>query len=499
MSRWDTPGLKAAMSNTPIGISGLAVYIPPFRVDLQEWCAWSGANPDKISDVVGSGFRLPGPQHSVYTMAANAVLQLIERYEVNPEEVRFLALGTESSTDNSAGAVIAKGMVDDALRQQGKAPLSRNCEVPEFKHACLGGIYALKNAVRFLNTDGADSKAIVVCSDIALYEPGSSGEPTQGAGAVAMLLEANPKIATVDLRESGNASDYRRVDFRKPIQYRNGDGKTHTCSNVPVFNGRYSASCYIDEMMRALEDMCGRREIDLHTYIKNVEAVFMHRPFRRMPENGWGMAYLFSLASEETGHAELRSYAETAGVDFDAVLRESRNRPSVTEFAVRERISEEVFPNMSQVLRSFRKTSPYQQFILDRMALGCRQMEELGNLYTGALPAWFAAGLSDALENDRHLAGREILLIGYGSGDAAEAIPVRMVDGWQEAAGRINMDSSLSGYINLTKDQYLALRNGAMTTPPGYEPKAEFIVDRVGSMNDENFQDTGIEYYRYIN
>jgi hydroxymethylglutaryl-CoA synthase len=133
------------------------------------------------------------------------------------------------------------------------------------------------------------------------------------------------------------------------------------------------------------------------------------------------------------------------------------------------------------------------------MALGCRQMEELGNLYTGALPAWFAAGLSDALENDRHLAGREILLIGYGSGDAAEAIPVRMVDGWQEAAGRINMDSSLSGYINLTKDQYLALRNGAMTTPPGYEPKAEFIVDRVGSMNDENFQDTGIEYYRYIN
>jgi hydroxymethylglutaryl-CoA synthase len=133
------------------------------------------------------------------------------------------------------------------------------------------------------------------------------------------------------------------------------------------------------------------------------------------------------------------------------------------------------------------------------MELGCRQMEELGNLYTGALPAWFAAGLSDAFEEDRHLAGREILLIGYGSGDAAEAIPVRMVDGWQEAAGRINMASSLSGYINLTEDQYLALRKGAMKTPPGYKPKAEFIVDRVGSMNDENFQDTGIEYYRYVN
>ena len=68
-----------------------------------------------------------------------------------------------------------------------------------------------------------------------------------------------------------------------------------------------------------------------------------------------------------------------------------------------------------------------------------------------------------------------------------------------EAAGRINIVSSLNGYINLTRDQYLALRNGAMTTPPGYKPKAEFIVDRIGSMNDENFQDNGIEYYRYVN
>ena len=100
------------MSKTPIGISGLAVYAPPFRVDLQEWCKWTGENPDKIRDVVGSGFRLPGPQHSVYTMAANAILRLIQQFDVDPAQVRFLALGTESSTDNSAGAVIIKGMVD---------------------------------------------------------------------------------------------------------------------------------------------------------------------------------------------------------------------------------------------------------------------------------------------------------------------------------------------------------------------------------------------------
>jgi len=486
------------MSNTPIGISGIAVYVPPFRVDLQDWCGWTGEDRNKIRDVVGSGFRLPGPQQSMYTMAATAILRLIDQCDVDPSEVRFLALGTESSTDNSAGAIIAKGMVDDALAQQGKAALSRNCEVPEFKHACLGGIYALKNAVRFLNTDGGGAKAIVVCSDIALYRPGSTGEPTQGAGAVAILLEANPKLATVDLRESGSASDYRGVDFRKPIEYRNGDGRTYACSNIPVFNGRYSTSCYIDEMVYALEDMCGRRNIKMRNYLEQVDAVFMHRPFRRMPENGWSMAYLFSLAADEPGREQLRGYCDRAGITFDRVLAEATERPLVTQFGVRERIHEEVFPQLTALLRHFRSEQAYQQYVLDKMSLGTDWMAELGNLYTGALPAWLAAGLEEAAANKVDLSGKEILMIGYGSGDAAETIPIRLVDGWEQAARRINLNDAMADVINLTHEQYLALHGNGSTAPPEYTPKDEFVVDRVGSMSDADFQDRGIEYYRFI-
>jgi len=487
------------MGTTPIGISGLAVYAPPLHVDLEDWCSWRGENPAKIRDVVGTGFRLPTPQQSVYTMAANAVLRLIEQFDVDPSEVRFLALGTESSTDNSAGAVIAKGMVDNALREQGKMPLSRNCEVPEFKHACLGGIYALKNAVRFLNTDGGSSKAIVVCSDIALYEPGSSGEPTQGAGAVAILLECDPKLASIDLSHSGTASDYRVVDFRKPIQYRNGDGRSYACSNIPVFNGRYSASCYIDEMMRALEDMCGRRKTSLRNYFDTVGAVFMHRPFRRMPENGLGMAYLFSLAADSAGHTELQGYCTAAGADFDQAVLEANNRPDVSDFGVREKISEEVFPQMNAVLRHFRKNEVYAEHITGKMMLGGKWMEELGNLYTGALPAWLAAGLEDAANTNVDLTGKEILLIGYGSGDAAEAIPIKPVPGWESAARKINMAGAMENSITLSEEQYLALRSGNDASLPGYTPKSEFIVDRVGSLTDDDFQDVGIEYYRFIN
>ncbi|MDH5275481.1 MAG: hydroxymethylglutaryl-CoA synthase, partial [Gammaproteobacteria bacterium] len=218
------------------GLSGMALYLPPYRVDLQQWCEWTGSEWQKIRKVVGSGFRLLGPQHSVYTMAANALLRLIRQYDVDPARIRYLALGTESSTDNSAGAIIVKGMVDDALRGLGLPPIARNCEVPEFKHACLAGIYAMKSAVRFLNNDGEDGVAIVVCTDKALYERGSSGEPTQGAGAVAMLLEPQPRLAAINLRHAGTASEYRGIDFRKPLTGRL-NGHAH-CLDIPVYNGR---------------------------------------------------------------------------------------------------------------------------------------------------------------------------------------------------------------------------------------------------------------------
>ena len=39
-------------------------------------------------------------------LAATAVLRLIRQYDVDPGRVKFLGLGTESSTDNSAGAII---------------------------------------------------------------------------------------------------------------------------------------------------------------------------------------------------------------------------------------------------------------------------------------------------------------------------------------------------------------------------------------------------------
>ena len=484
-----------------IGISGLAAYVPPYRVWLEDWCDWTGNHWPKIREVVGRSFRVRSPNHSVYTMAATAVMRLIDQYDIDPARVKFLGLGTESSTDNSAGAIIVKGMIDRALEARGMAPISRSCEVPEFKHACLGGVYGMKGAIRHLALDGAGGQAIVVCADIAEYARGSSGEPTQGAGAVAMLLEEDPKLAVVDLVGSGSASDYRVMDFRKPMVRFCGQDRSqsHHVQDFPVFNGKYSTTCYVDETLYALEDMYEKRELSPSDYLRSLRTVFMHRPYRRMPETGWAISYLFALSGGDAeDRAELASYCYQAGVEPQELEREMRAKPQVASLANPEHLQYEAYPLTMAVYKVFRASRHYRREILDKLALGSDTMLDLGNLYTAALPAWMAAGLEQALDEDSLSVGEEVLTLGYGSGDAAEVIPFFIADGWREATSKIGFADVMSHAVDLNLAQYESLHEGRNADGLEYLPVNEFVIDRVGQTDDRHFSDLGIEYYRYV-
>jgi hydroxymethylglutaryl-CoA synthase len=489
------------MNKKSIGISGLAAYVPPYRVWLEDWCDWTGNQWPKIREVVGRSFRVRGPDHSVYTMAATAVIRLIRQFDIDPERVKFLGLGTESSTDNSAGAIIVKGMVDRVLESEGKAPISRSCEVPEFKHACLGGVYGMKGALRQLALDGAGTQSIVVCADIAEYARGSSGEPTQGAGAIAMLLEENPRLAEVDLVQSGSASDYRIMDFRKPMLRFCGQDRSesHQVQDFPVFNGKYSTTCYIDETLHALNDMYQKRGLVAADYLRSLQTVFMHRPYRRMPETGWAISYLFALGNGNAeDRAELASYCYEAGVDPEALLREMVSKPEVALLAHPDRMSFEAYPLTMAVFRLFRASRKYRTEILDKLALGSDMMLDLGNLYTAALPAWMAAGFEQAAEENRDLAGEEILTLGYGSGDAAEVIPIIVADQWRAATESIQFAKAMEFSIDLTQKQYECLHDGKRLSGLDYVARDEFVIDKVGRTDQRHFKDFGIEYYRYV-
>jgi hydroxymethylglutaryl-CoA synthase len=359
----------------------------------------------------------------------------------------------------------------------------------------------MKGALRHLALDGAGSQAIVVCADIAEYARGSSGEPTQGAGAVAMLLEENPRLAEVDLIRSGSASDYRIMDFRKPMLRFCGQDRSesHQVQDFPVFNGKYSTTCYIDETLHALNDMYEKRGLQATDYLRSLHTVFMHRPYRRMPETGWAVAYLFALSKGTAeDRAELASYCYEAGMEPDDLLREMLSKPEIVALAEPDRLNFEVYPLTMAVFRIFRASRRYRREILDKLALGSDTMLDLGNLYTAALPAWIAAGFEQALDEGRDLKGQELLTLGYGSGDAAEVIPFFAAAEWREAAASIRFADAMELAVDLNKEQYEALHDGRRVTGLSYIPQSEFVIDKVGQSDHRQFQDIGIEYYRYV-
>lgn len=482
----------------------MSLYVPQPRVPLQDWCAWTGNSWDKVQAVVGRSFRRPAPYEDAYTMAATAVLRLIRNYNVDPRRIGQLALGTESSKDNSAGAVIVRGMVDRELERQGLPRLSRQMEVPEFKHACLGGVYALKSALRYVAFDGHGRQAIVVCSDIAEYERGSSGEQTQGAGAVAMLVEAEPKLFEVDLEHAGSASDYRGPDFRKPFarhfdqEYGQRSKRAH---DFPVFSGKYSTFAYLDETGQAVDAMLERLGLSDSDFLAGADGLFFHRPYHMMPLQALAFIYARALARSSQPDAEFQALCEQAGVPAEGVIDECRHKPDLFGEFIRRGASadaaQEPHPLTTKLSGVVRKSPAFQTLLATRVNLGTDWAMELGNLYTAALPAWIAAGFEQALEHGVEWTNARLYAIGYGSGDASEAIPLKVVPGWREAAGKIGFREALAASSDLSRQEYEALHDGhpvELACPP----RDQFVIARTGSTYEASFQDLGIDYYDFV-
>jgi len=484
------------------GLSGLSLYVPRLRVPLEDWCAWNGQPWEKVRGVVGRSFRMPAPHEDVYTMAAEAALSLILDFDVDPGSVGYLALGTESSKDNAAGAVIVRGMLDRALVERGLPRLSRRCEVPELKHACLGGLYALKGAVRYASCDGRGRRAIVICSDVAEYARGSTGEQTQGAGAVAMLVERGPRLAAVDLARAGSASAYRGPDFRKPMARYLGQEKGARLHDFPVFSGKYSTFAYVDETFEAMRDLLGRQGTSLGAYLERVRAVFMHRPYAHMPKQAMAFLHARALAGgfheDDADPARLEALAREAGVEPEALRAEAAGAPDLFGALLASGEPSDPSPATTQLAAYLRRSGALDDALGDLMELGAEPAMELGNLYTAALPAWLAAGLEEAYIRRLPLAGEELLCVGYGSGDAAEAIPMVVQDSWYEAAAHIHVRSALAEAVDLDRQAYEALHDhGRLAAGLGGAVSPGFYISRTGEIDERAFADLGVDYYEY--
>jgi hydroxymethylglutaryl-CoA synthase len=143
----------------------------------------------------------------------------------------MLVVGTETGVDHAKAV---------ASFVQGLLGLGRAMRTFDIQHACYGGTAALMAASDWIASGHARGRAaLVVCADVARYGLGTPGEPTQGAGAVAMLVSDRPDLVSLDRAISGVFSTDVH-DFWRPLGRREA-----------LVDGHYSIACYLDAVAGA--------------------------------------------------------------------------------------------------------------------------------------------------------------------------------------------------------------------------------------------------------
>ncbi len=293
-----------------MGISDIRVYLPNPVIDLQELIRKRVAehprlarHMDRALATTGQkSIRFPEPWEDTATMAAQAAYELLlANPKLDTSAIRHLAAGTETTVDHSKPV---SAYVQGMLQRAGIA-LPDSLSSFQVQHACAGATMALLSVASMLQTSELPGESgIVMASDIARYDTESTAEITQGAGAVAMLVESAPKLIDLDLSTVGYFS--RDVDdFFRPLG-----------SKTAKVKGRYSMDCYLESLEGAFLDHCRRAGQSPQQALTDTELVMLHTPFRNMPESA--MQYLLQRHLGFTnGHTEsyLRDRGFYQGVD----------------------------------------------------------------------------------------------------------------------------------------------------------------------------------------
>lgn len=206
-----------------IGIDQLSFFVPPYYVDMSELAIARNVDPNKYIIGIGQSQMSIAPKtQDIVTFAANAAKQILTKE--NQEKIDMIIVGTESSTDESkASAVILHRLLD-------LSPFTRSFEI---KQACYGATAGIQIARDHIAAH-SDSQVLVIATDNARYGLNSGGEPTQGAGAVAMILSANPRILELSSETVAFTQDV--YDFWRPT------GNLYPEVNGPLSNETYIAS-----------------------------------------------------------------------------------------------------------------------------------------------------------------------------------------------------------------------------------------------------------------
>ena len=269
-----------------IGIDKIGFHIPHYYVDMNDLAVARNVEPAKFTIGIGQDEMAVAPvTQDPVTLAANAALNILDEEDI--QAIDFVMFGTETGIDHSKSAGVY------VHRLLGLQPNARTIEM---KQACYGATAALQLAKGHIALN-PESKVLVLASDIARYGLNTAGEVTQGAGAVAMLISANPKIMTIENDSTFLTDDI--MDFWRP-----------TYSDIAYVDGKYSNEQYLAFVKHVWDKYKEETNLSLDDFT----AICFHLPYTKM-----GVKALRTLLDE--GNEATQERLQT---NFDESIQYSR-------------------------------------------------------------------------------------------------------------------------------------------------------------------------------
>jgi len=450
-----------------IGIDAISFDVAKIHLPIKTLAKARLIDPEKLEKGLGLiQMTLPDVHQDVVVFGANATTKLILDHKVNLNEIARIYVGSESSIDNSKP--IASFLLALLEQKFGENSLSA-CDAVDFTFACIGGVDALQNCVDFVRLN-PDKKAIVVTTDIAKYDLNSTGEYTQGAGAVAMLITANPRIIAFENLWATNTKGL--FDFFKPHRtilkssitgndnndpwFDNLEAEIAIHKDQPVFDGQYSNLCYMDRTRNAYFLLKNLKKTT-QTLYTSWHSIIMHLP------------YAFQAR---------RMLTEIYGLDSEDNIVVGNETPL----------------ELQDLVKEISKSESYKSFVASKIQTAELASSLIGNLYTGSIFMGLLSTLAHFYNSDKEIANSTFGFLAYGSGSKSKVFEGTIQREWKIALSNVRLFETLAHSFEIDFETYERLHKKEQEKSV-LTPKQEWVLDRI---EKEKPNLLGARYYKWM-
>lgn len=236
-----------------IGIEAITFSTSKYFIKLETLAAHRNVDYKKYCLGIGQEqMAIFPPAEDIITIAFDAARKIVDD---SRDEIDLLIFASESTFDlsKSLGLYLHKFL-----------NLKDTCRTFDVKQACYSVTAALQLAKTYVESN-ENSKVLILGADILKYQPGTTGEPTQGGAAVAMIVSKNPKILKIE--PYSGIHTYEIMDFWRPVN-----------RNEAFFDGKLSAYNYLKSLSECLKKFYKNSSLKP----SDIDRACFHAPFSKM-------------------------------------------------------------------------------------------------------------------------------------------------------------------------------------------------------------------------